>query len=83
MIRAAVMGLDCRDPHEVANVLRGLPPVDLLLLPELAFMPWLCASLPVDGAAWGRAVAEQPLSVLTETHGSGTTRTNTATTMCT
>lgn len=47
-----------------------LPPVDLLVLPELAFSPWVCATRDVDPAAW--AVVEPELDRLEATVVVGT-----------
>lgn len=43
-----------------------LPPTDLLVLPELAMTPWLCATPQMDPVAWERATADQPLHRLPE-----------------
>ena len=38
--------------------------MDLLVLPELAFMPWLCATRDVNPDAWERAAVNQHLEQL-------------------
>lgn len=63
-MRVAALGIDCSDPATTWNTLRALPPVDLLVLPELALLPWLCAQPEVDPAAWEAAAAEQHLEHL-------------------
>lgn len=63
-MRVAALGIDCSDPEATWEVLRHLPAVDLLVLPELAFTPWLCATDTVDPDAWTRAAAAQHLERL-------------------
>ncbi len=58
-MKAAILGIDCSDPNTTWHTLRAIEPVDLLLLPELALAPWLCADRPVDPAAWETAAAQQ------------------------
>jgi N-carbamoylputrescine amidase len=53
------MGIDCSDPATTWGVLQEIPAVDLLLLPELALVPWLCADRRVDAQAWDAAAADQ------------------------
>ena len=59
-MRVAALGIDCSNPDQTWATLRGLPPVDLLVLPELAFMPWLCATRDVNPDAWERAAEPTP-----------------------
>ena len=78
-MRVAALGIDCSDPDQTWATLRDLPPVDLLVLPELAFMPWLCATRDVNPDAWEHAAARQdlqrladlPARVVIGTHASG------------
>lgn len=63
-MRVAALGIDCSTPPQTWQALAELSPVDLLVLPELAFMPWLCASRDVDRAAWDDASANQHLERL-------------------
>jgi N-carbamoylputrescine amidase len=53
--------MDCSDPEQTWAALTRLPQVDLLVLPELAFMPWLCATREPDRQAWDRAADNQQL----------------------
>ncbi len=55
------MGVACPDIWDLQ-----LPPTDLLVLPELALTPWLCATRRVDPEAWAEAAASQPLNRLPE-----------------
>jgi N-carbamoylputrescine amidase len=57
-MKVAALGIVCPDPWET---LLGLPPVDLVVLPELCFTPWLCATPQVDPLAWEDAAANQHL----------------------
>lgn len=63
-MRVAALGIDCSDPEATWEFLQNLPAVDLLVLPELAFTPWLCATDTVDPDAWTRAAAAQHLERL-------------------
>ena len=65
-MKVAALGIDCSDPRRTWELLRGLPPVDLLVLPELAFTPWLCATRQVSPAAWATAAAGQDLAGLAD-----------------
>jgi len=65
-VKVAALGIDCSEPQRTWETLRGLEPIDLLVLPELAWMPWLCATREVDPAAWEAAAAQQDLSRLAE-----------------
>lgn len=65
-MKVAALGIDCSEPQRTWETLRGLEPIDLLVLPELAWMPWLCATREVDPAAWEAAAAQQDLSRLAE-----------------
>lgn len=65
-MKIAVMGIDCHDPEQTWSRLSGLPPVDLLVLPELSFMPWLCATPDVQPERWDAAVAGQELERLSQ-----------------
>jgi N-carbamoylputrescine amidase len=65
-MRVAALGVDCAEPERTWRALRELPDVDLLVLPELAFSPWLCATRDVDPSAWSRAVAGQQLALLSQ-----------------
>lgn len=60
-MRAAVLGASCPDIWSVA-----IPDVDLLVLPELALTPWLCATGEVDGQAWQTVADAQPLDRLAD-----------------
>ncbi len=53
-MRVATLGVDCA---EIWNL--ELPPVDLLVLPELALTPWLCATRDVDPVALTRLLTER------------------------
>lgn len=55
------MGVACPDIWDL-----DLPPTDLLVLPELALTPWLCATAEVDAHAWEQAAADQSLHRLAE-----------------
>ncbi len=55
------MGVACPDIWHL-----DLPRVDLLVLPELALTPWLCATDTVDAQAWQRAADAQPLDRLAD-----------------
>lgn len=59
------MGVACPDIWDVP-----LPRTDLLVLPELALTPWLCATPDVDPRAWADAAARQPLERLAELNAS-------------
>jgi N-carbamoylputrescine amidase len=63
-MRVAALGLDCSDPPRTWQLLEALPPVDLLVLPELCLIPWLCASESVDVRVWDRWAASQDLDRL-------------------
>ncbi len=63
-MRVAALGIDCSDPQRTWETVTQIPEVDLLVLPELAFMPWLCATRDVDTAAWARAADSQHLDRL-------------------
>ena len=65
-MRVAALGIPGPDPRTTWRSLLALPPVDLLVLPELCFTPWLCATTDVDPAAWERAAAAQELSRLAD-----------------
>jgi N-carbamoylputrescine amidase len=65
-VKVAALGIDCSEPATTWQTLSSLPPVDLLVLPELAFIPWLCASRAVDAQAWDAAAAAQPLDRLAD-----------------
>lgn len=65
-MRVAALGIDCSDPRATWATLTDLPAVDLLVLPELAFTPWLCATRQVDAGAWDRAAAGQQLDRLAD-----------------
>ena len=65
-MRVAAVGIDCSDPESTWATLRQVPEVDLLVLPELAFMPWLCATREVDAGAWAAAAESQHLERLAE-----------------
>ena len=60
-MRVATLGVDCPEIWGLE-----LPPVDLLVLPELALTPWLCATPDVDPVAWEQAARDQPLERLPE-----------------
>lgn len=45
-MKVAALGIACPLPP------LSLPPVDLLVLPELGFSPWVCATREVDPRAW-------------------------------
>jgi N-carbamoylputrescine amidase len=60
-MRVAALGIDCSRPQSTWAALASLPPVDLLVLPELSFTPWLCTTREVDPDAWDRAAAAQDL----------------------
>lgn len=66
-MRVAALGIGCPDPATTWRTVLDLPPVDLLVLPELCFTPWLCATPDVDPQAWERAVAGQRLELLART----------------
>lgn len=53
------MGVECPDIWDL-----DLPASDLLVLPELALTPWLCATAAVVADTWNRAAVEQPLERL-------------------
>lgn len=65
-MRVGVVGIDCSDPATTWQTLREVPPVDLLVLPELAFIPWLCATRLVDPDAWDQAAGGQGLEQLSD-----------------
>lgn len=65
-MRVAALGLDCSDPERTRQQLEALPAVDLLVLPELCLMPWLCATDEVDPDAWDRAAARQDVGRLAD-----------------
>lgn len=65
-MRVAALGIDCSDPATTWDTVLALPPVDLLVLPELAFMPWLCATREVDHEAWAAAASQQHLERLAD-----------------
>lgn len=65
-MKVAALGIDCSDPEATWDTVTQIPDVDLLVLPELAFMPWLCATPEVDAAAWAGAAAAQHLERLVE-----------------
>lgn len=60
-MRITAMGVDCPDIWDLE-----LPASDLLVLPELALTPWLCATPDVDAQAWESAAAQQPVDRLSE-----------------
>lgn len=60
-MRVAALGVECPDIWDL-----DLPATDLLVLPELAMTPWLCATPDVDPVAWEHAAARQPLHRLAE-----------------
>jgi N-carbamoylputrescine amidase len=60
-MRIAAMGVECPNIWELS-----VPAVDLLVLPELCFTPWLCATRDVEPDAWDAAASEQPLDRLDE-----------------
>lgn len=65
-MRVAALGIDCSDPDTTWHTVTQIPEVDLVVLPELAFMPWLCATQEVDPVAWARAAEEQHLERLAD-----------------
>lgn len=65
-MRVAALGIDCSDPAATWETLRALPPVDLLVLPELAFVPWLCATREAKHDTWVAATSQQRLDQLAE-----------------
>ncbi|HRY10951.1 MAG TPA: carbon-nitrogen hydrolase family protein, partial [Candidatus Nanopelagicales bacterium] len=65
-MRVAALGIDCSDPDTTWHTVTQIPEVDLVVLPELAFMPWLCATREVDPVAWARAAEEQHLERLAD-----------------
>lgn len=65
-MRVAALGIDCSDPQQTWQTLQQLPPVDLLVLPELAFVPWLCATRDVRRDAWDNAAGAQQLERLAD-----------------
>ena len=65
-MRVAALGIDCSDPDTTWHMVTQIPEVDLVVLPELAFMPWLCATREVDPVAWARAAEEQHLERLAD-----------------
>ncbi len=65
-MKVAALGIDCSDPDTTWDTVRQIPEVDLLVLPELAFMPWLCAEREVDAQAWSKAAAGQHLERLAD-----------------
>lgn len=65
-MRVTALGMACPDPESTWGILRQLPPTDLLVLPELAFTPWLCATDQVDPGAWERATQDQNLQQLAD-----------------
>lgn len=65
-MKVAVLGIACPDPDTTWDTVLSLPPVDLLVLPELCFSPWLCGRPEPDVQAWDRAVAGQHLERLVD-----------------
>jgi len=65
-MRVAALGIDCSDPDTTWHTVTQIPEVDLVVLPELAFMPWLCPTREVDPVAWARAAEEQHLERLAD-----------------